>query len=70
MGVLTGLINLLVMMFTGQNLMPVAIFFPALSGTTLLMTFLIGFFLYKEKYTLLQYAGIICGLASVILLNV
>ena len=68
-GVLTGLTNLLVMMFTGQNLMPVAIFFPALSGTTLLMTFLIGFFLYKEKYTLLQYVGILCGLASVILLN-
>lgn len=69
-GVLTGLTNLLVMMFTGQDLMPVAIFFPALSGTSLIMTFLIGFFLYKEKYTPLQYFGIICGLASVILLNI
>ncbi len=69
-GVLTGTLNLLVMMFTGQSLLPVAIFFPVLSGGTLIITFIIGFFFYKEKYDFLQYVGIICGLASVILLNI
>ena len=69
-GVLTGTLNLLVMAFTGQNLMPVAIFFPVLSGGTLIITFIIGYFFYKEKYDYLQYVGIICGLASVILLNI
>lgn len=68
-GVLVGLLNYLVMLFTGQNLLPVAVFFPVISGGTLIVTFAFGYFFYKEKYDIYQYIGILCGLISVILLN-
>ena len=68
-GVMIAMNNFIVMLFTGNNLMPVAIFFPVLSGGYLILTFILGRLIYKEKYDLLQYIGIVIGLASVILLN-
>ena len=68
-GVMVAMNNFLVMLFTGRNLMPVAIFFPVVSGGYLILTFILGRLIYKEKYDLLQYIGIVIGLASVILLN-
>ena len=68
-GLCIGGINALVILFTGQNLIPVAIFFPVLSGGGLIITFILGYLVYKERYDWLQYTGILCGLASVILLN-
>ena len=56
--------------FTGQHLLPVSIFFPVLSGGNLIVTFIFGYTIFKEKYDWLQYIGIVCGLVSVILLNV
>ena len=68
-GILTGLLNFLVIIFTGQNLLPVAIFFPLVSAGSLIATFIMGYFIYKEKYDWLQYIGIVCGFAAVILLK-
>ena len=69
-GLCTGLLNFLVIIFTGQLLIPLSIFFPLISGGNLLVTFALGFFVLKEKYTLIQYVGLACGLISVVLLNV
>ena len=68
-GLVTGGLNLLTMVFTGQNLIPVAIFFPLISGGSIILTFVIGWLCYKEKYTTLQYIGILVGVVSVVLLN-
>ena len=68
-GFLIAMNNFIVMLFTGGNLMPVAIFFPVISGGGLILTFVLGRLIYKEKYLALQYVGIALGFVSIILLN-
>ena len=68
-GLLVGCLNALVMVFTGQNLLPVSVFFPLHAGGVLLITFVFGYFFYKDRYDWLQYIGLFCGVASVIMLN-
>lgn len=68
-GLLVGVLNALVMLFTGQNLLPVSVFFPVHAGGVLLVTFVFGYFFYKDRYDWLQYVGLFCGVASVVLLN-
>lgn len=68
-GFCTGIQNVLTMAFTGLFLMPVAIYFPVLSGAQLILCFIFGRLIFKERYSPIQYVGIIIGLASVILLN-
>ena len=69
-GVLIGLNNFLVMLLVGQKLLPVSILFPLISGGGLILSFLLGRFIYKEKYKLQQYFGILCGFVSIILFNI
>ena len=69
-GTLIGLNNLLVMVLVGQKLLPVSILFPLISGGGLILSFLLGRFIFKEKYKLQQYFGILCGFASIILFNI
>ncbi len=69
-GLITGILNVLVIIFTGQNLLPVSIFFPVLFAGNLIVTFVFGYTIFKEKYDWLQYIGIVCGVISVILLNI
>ncbi len=69
-GICVGFVNFMVIYFSGNALIPLSIFFPLLSGGSLLITFAFGYFAFKEKYTLIQYAGIACGLISVVLLNI
>lgn len=68
-GIITGLNNFIVMMFTGQKLLPVTVFFPLLSGGGLIAAFIVGLLCYKEKYSLVQYCGFVFGVISVVLLN-
>jgi len=45
------------------------VFFPLHAGGVLLITFVFGYFFYKDRYDWLQYIGLFCGVASVIMLN-
>lgn len=67
-GVLNGMVNLFVMILSGK--MPVSLMFPLISAGGLIVTFLVSRFCYKEKLTKLQLAGFLCGVASVVCLNV
>lgn len=67
-GVLNGMVNLFVMILSGK--MPVSLMFPLISAGGLIVTFLVSRFFYKEKLTKLQLAGFLCGVASVVCLNV
>ena len=69
-GVMVAMNNFLVMLFTGRNLMPVAIFFPVVSGGGLLMVFLWSVLIKKEKFTVPQYIGYALGVVSIVLLNI
>lgn len=67
-GVLNGMVNLFVMILSGK--MPVSLMFPLISAGGLIVTFLVSRFCYKEKLTKLQLARFLCGVASVVCLNV
>jgi drug/metabolite transporter (DMT)-like permease len=67
-GALNGMVNLFVMILSGK--MPVSLMFPLISAGGLIVTFLVSRFCYKEKLTKLQLAGFLCGVASVVCLNV
>ena len=66
-GLLNGSLNFFVMY--GLNNLDASIVFPLISGGELILTFIIARFVFKEKYTLLQYIGFCICLASVVLLN-
>lgn len=66
-GVLNGVLNLLVMVTT--LMIPKSLFFPLLSGGSMIASYLISVFVYKERFTWVQNTGILCGVASLILLN-
>ena len=53
----------------GGNLLAPGIYFPVVSGGGLLLTFVFGRFLFKEKYENSQYVGLFFGLIAVVLLN-
>ena len=68
-GLFTGIALILMMYFTNLNIISNATYFPVYSGGQLVICSLIGILGYKEKYSLIQYVGIILGIASVIFLN-
>ncbi len=66
-GICNGATNLLVMICIAT--IASSIFFPLLSGSGLVITFLISTFIYKEKFIPRQLVGLGLGLVSIILLN-
>lgn len=67
-GVVNGLVNLLVMIISGS--LPAAVMFPLISGGSIILTFLIAKFYYKEKMSFKQMWGLCLGVISVVLLNI
>ena len=60
----TNLLNLVV-----NAMIPISIAAPTRSGIKIVVSFLISLFIFKEKLTKRQVAGVIIGAASLILLN-
>lgn len=67
-GVMNGMVNLLTMVVMGK--MPLSVFYPVLSAGGLLATYLLSKFMYKEKLTKLQFAGLTVGMVSAVFLNI
>ena len=66
-GGLNGMVNLFVMILSGT--MAVSVMFPLISAGGILVTFLVGFLFYHEKFTKTQLIGYLSGVLSVVLLN-
>ena len=67
-GICNGATNYLVMVIIAA--VASSVFFPVLSAGQLILTFIISVFAYKEKFIPRQIAGLACGLASLVLLNI
>ena len=66
-GVLNAAMNLMVMLAIA--LLPATVFYPVLSGAGTVFSYLIAMIFYKERFTMRQHLGILCGVASLIVLN-
>lgn len=67
-GICNGATNYLVMVIIAA--VASSVFFPVLSAGQLILTFIISVFAYKEKFIPRQIAGLACGLASLVFLNI
>lgn len=67
-GVLMGVVNMLVIKL--NTMLPASILFPLISSSGLLITWLISYGIYRERFTNKQVVGYVFGLAAVVLLNV
>lgn len=67
-GICNGATNYLVMVIIAA--VASSVFFPVLSAGQLILTFIISVTLYREKFIPRQIAGLVCGLVSLILLNI
>lgn len=67
-GAANVIMNFLVMVL--QGLMPVSVLFPLLSAGSLVLTYFLARFLYKEKLSKRQIVGYILGTLSVVFLNI
>lgn len=66
-GIANGIVNLLVMILGGR--LPVSLLFPVISAGGIVLSSAISVFVYKEKLTKIQLAGVLIGVISIILLN-
>ncbi|MBO5453121.1 MAG: hypothetical protein J6A69_04055 [Clostridia bacterium] len=66
-GLANGVVNYLVMVLTAT--VPNAILFPSISAGGIVLTFVAGITIYKERFSKAQYMGYILGVTSLILLN-
>lgn len=67
-GICNGATNYLVMVIIAA--VASSVFFPVLSAGQLILTFIISVTLYREEFIPRQIAGLVCGLVSLILLNI
>lgn len=67
-GVCNGATNYLVMVI--MAMIASSIFFPVLAAGQLILTFFISAFAYREKFIPRQIVGLICGIVSLVLLNI
>ena len=63
-----AVVNFLVLVLS--NTMPASVMFPIISAGGIVVTFLVALFIYKEKLSLLQNAGLILGIISIVFLNI
>ena len=66
-GSVNAAMNLLIIILIGN--IPNIVLYPSFSALSMVMSFLLGFFIYKERFTLYQYIGYVFGMASIVLLN-
>lgn len=66
-GVANAVVNLLTMVL--QGVMPVSVVFPLISGGSLILTYFVSRFVYKEKLSPVQLSGFLIGTISVVFLN-
>lgn len=66
-GLANGLVNLFVLILAKY---PASIVFPVISAGGILASTLVGIFVYKERLSVMQIAGMSLGTASIILLNI
>lgn len=67
-GLANAVVNLLVMTLVSRG-MPASIMFPVISGGGIVLTTMVSVLFYKEKLTLQQYIGLLCGAASVVFMS-
>lgn len=67
-GICNGATNYLVMVIIAA--VASSVFFPVLSAGQLILTFIISVLAYREKFIPRQIAGLACGLASLVFLNI
>ncbi len=67
-GCANALANLLVMVLSG--LMSSSLMFPTISGGGIIVTWIVSKFFFKEKLTTMQNAGVILGIAAVVILSI
>lgn len=66
-GATNACLNLLMLLIIGK--LPNIVLYPTFSALSMLVSFLLGFVVYKERFTLYQYIGYGMGIASIVLLN-
>lgn len=66
-GTVNASLNLLMLLIIGK--IPNIVLYPSFSALSMLVSFLLGFAVYKERFTLYQYIGYGLGVASIVLLN-
>ena len=67
LGLLNGATNLCYMMLAAKGIIPVALINSINSAGSLLLTFLLARFIFKEKLRVMQLIGFLIGVASVVL---
>lgn len=66
-GVANALVNFLMLTLIGN--IPNTVLYPTASALNMLLTFLLSFFAYKERFRAHQYVGYALGMISIVLLN-
>ena len=66
-GAANGLVNLVIMLLSAR--MEASVMYPLVSAGSIILTYLISCFWYKEKLSLMQNIGFVLGVASVVFLN-
>lgn len=66
-GTVNASLNLLMLIIIGK--LPNIVLYPTFSALSMLVSFLLGFVVYKERFTVYQYIGYAMGIASIVLLN-
>lgn len=67
-GILNGAANLFVMILAAKRV-PASLMYPLISGGSIILTWIMSRFYYKEKLTMFQNIGLILGIVAVVLLN-
>lgn len=68
LGAANGLNNLLVLIL--NNMIPAAVLFPVVSAGGVVISSVAGVFVFKEKLSRTQLAGVIIGILAIVLLNI
>ncbi|MBR6729352.1 MAG: hypothetical protein IKL80_04240 [Clostridia bacterium] len=66
-GVINGMTNLIVMILATR--VAASLMFPLISAGSIVLTWILARFLYKEKLTALQNTGLVLGILAVVFLN-
>lgn len=68
-GIANGVVNLLVILLSNGR-MAASVMFPLISAGGIIATFFISLFVYKERLSRLQTAGLISGIGAIVFLNI
>lgn len=67
-GVSNALINSLVLIIIGN--IPNTVMYPTNAATCMIAAFLLSYFMYKERFSKVQYVGYVLGIVSIVMLNI